>query len=181
MKKLLVLGAVLCAAAVSQAASVNWNSSAKIADSTGAVIGSADAYSSLMNGGSLVLVLLQEGSYSGAITELGGTASFVSKPAGRKGMVKGSYSFVYGDGTLKNGDVLGVMFKGADGKLSQLIYTADKSLVGDTLTVAGLEDDTFSINFNYAASGTFTVVPEPTSGLMLLLGLAGLALRRKQA
>ena len=180
MKKLLVLGAVLCAAAVSQAASVNWNSSAKIADSTGAVIGSADAYSSLMNGGSLVLVLLQKGSYSGAITELGGTASFVSKPAGRKGMVKGSYSFVYGDGTLKNGDVLGVMFKDAKGNLSQLIYTAGGT-VDDILTIRGMTDNLFSADFSYAASGTFTVVPEPTSGLMLLLGLAGLALRRKQA
>lgn len=29
--------------------------------------------------------------------------------------------------------------------------------------------------------GTYTAVPEPTSGLLLLLGMAGLALKRKQA
>ena len=33
----------------------------------------------------------------------------------------------------------------------------------------------------YQGTGTWSVVPEPTSGLMILLGLAGLALRRKQA
>ena len=30
-------------------------------------------------------------------------------------------------------------------------------------------------------SGTFTAVPEPTSGLLMLVGLAGLALRRRRA
>ena len=34
---------------------------------------------------------------------------------------------------------------------------------------------------NAAAQGWTAAVPEPTSGLLLLLGMAGLALRRKQA
>ena len=33
----------------------------------------------------------------------------------------------------------------------------------------------------YASSGWYTTVPEPTSGLLLLLGVAGLALKRKRA
>ena len=32
-----------------------------------------------------------------------------------------------------------------------------------------------------ASSATWTAVPEPTSGLLMLLGMAGLALRRKRA
>ena len=36
-------------------------------------------------------------------------------------------------------------------------------------------------DLGYQGTGTWSVVPEPTSGLMILLGLAGLALRRKQA
>ena len=41
-----------------------------------------------------------------------------------------------------------------------------------------------AINFatqGTAGSGTFTAVPEPTSGLLMLLGVAGLALRRRRA
>ncbi len=34
---------------------------------------------------------------------------------------------------------------------------------------------------NFANSGTIAGVPEPTSGLLMLVGLAGLALRRKRA
>ena len=33
----------------------------------------------------------------------------------------------------------------------------------------------------FASTGTWTAVPEPTSGLLMLLGMAGLALRRKRA
>ena len=55
-----------------------------------------------------------------------------------------------------------------------------------TFTISGLDagGDTWDGGvFTYASGQTFTVaaVPEPTSGLLLLLGMAGLALRRKQA
>lgn len=39
-------------------------------------------------------------------------------------------------------------------------------------------NQTASLN---ASSGTWTAVPEPTSGLLMLLGMAGLALRRRRA
>ena len=37
------------------------------------------------------------------------------------------------------------------------------------------------INFGYAGTWTAAPVPEPTSGLLLLLGVAGMALKRKRA
>ena len=46
--------------------------------------------------------------------------------------------------------------------------TASKATFADTTTT-------------YAGAGWYQSVPEPTSGLMLLLGVAGLALKRKRA
>lgn len=39
---------------------------------------------------------------------------------------------------------------------------------------------TFAVN-SFANSGTVASVPEPTSAMLLVLGMAGLALRRKRA
>ena len=180
MKKLLFIAAVACTASLSQAATVKWNSSAKIADASGTAITSQTGYNALLNGGSIILAILNDGLYNGNYTELGSTATIKTTPPPQAGSLKGNYGFDYAKNTLKDGDILGILFKDASGKYWQLKYTAG-GMVDDILTIRGLKDDSFSTNFNYAASGTFTVVPEPTSGLMILLGLAGLALRRKQA
>ena len=181
MKKLVLMGVVLCAAVVAPAASVYWNSTAKIAEANGTALTSQAAYDALLNGGSIVLAILGDGSYSGKnYTVLGGTVKFKTTPSSMKGKLTGSYEFTFSEGVLNNGDVLGILFKEASGNLSQLVYTAG-GVVDDILKISGLNSDDFSTNFNYASKGTFTVVPEPTSGLMILLGLAGLALRRKQA
>ena len=87
---------------------------------------------------------------------------------------------------LKNGDILGVMFKDSEGNLSQLVYASDMTTtVDDVYVVSGLSDNTWGgsggAGFTYATGGNFTAVPEPTSGLLLLLGMAGLALKRKRA
>ena len=39
----------------------------------------------------------------------------------------------------------------------------------------------FDVADGYSAAGWYSAVPEPTSGLLLLLGMAGLALKRKRA
>ena len=74
-----------------------------------------------------------------------------------------------------------------------VLIDGDKIYLSATKTAsAGSTDTALSIafgsqaaksklsDFGYQGTGTWSVVPEPTSGLMLLLGLAGLALRRKQ-
>ena len=75
-----------------------------------------------------------------------------------------------------------------------VLIDGDKIYLSATKTViAGGNDSPTPIGFGgqaaksklsglgYQGTGTWSVVPEPTSGLMILLGLAGLALRRKQA
>ena len=59
----------------------------------------------------------------------------------------------------------------ADGKNTKITFS-----VLSTSATAALDASS-----GYSAAGWYTAVPEPTSGLLLLLGMAGLALKRKRA
>ncbi|MGN0832263.1 MAG: PEP-CTERM sorting domain-containing protein [Kiritimatiellia bacterium] len=193
MKKLLIALATVALAAGVQAASFNWNTSNRFTDSTGTVITTTDGYAAALNGGSIVLVLLGDGTYDGAKTVIAGQTAPIIKttnPASTKGRLNATFEFVYDDtegavNVLNSGDILGVMFQDSEGNLSQLVYASDMTTtVDDTYTISGLTDDSWAgANFVFASGGDFTIaaVPEPTSGLLLLLGMAGLALRRKRA
>lgn len=61
-------------------------------------------------------------------------------------------------------------------------YTATASAAGNAINMSfGAMTATTSANKFLNSSWISTAVPEPTSGLMLLLGMAGLALRRRRA
>ena len=63
-----------------------------------------------------------------------------------------------------------------------LITEGDKTFTSGTQTVGAQMSDIASIKFGSQADVKWSGdVPEPTSGLLLLLGMAGLALRRKHA
>ena len=156
------------------------------------------------DGGNIVLVLLgTTSSYSWdnatVLTGTGGnTASFrATGGATVKYGLSTTFCFTYDDenpsgNILKNNDVIGVMYQAENGDLSKLFYVdADGTKGADieaTYTISGLTDNTWSGSaFTFTTAGTssaptyFTAVPEPTSGLLLLLGMAGLALKRKRA
>ncbi len=192
---MIALAAVACAAGL-QAASFSWNTSTKFTDSEGTVITTADGYTAALNGGSIVLVklaVLSEGpgyDWANATVLAGQTAPTIktTNPSNTKGRLSATYSFTFDsenaeNNPFKNNDILGVMFKDSEGKLSQLVYASDMTTtVDDVYVVSGLSDNTWAgATFAYATGGNFTAVPEPTSGLLLLLGVAGLALKRKRA
>ena len=71
-----------------------------------------------------------------------------------------------------------------DTALNQDFYLASRATIdGSTITNAG---NTYNVanllsSVGSASGGGWQAVPEPTSGLLMLLGMAGLALRRKRA
>ena len=205
MKKLMIaLAAVACAAGV-QAASFTWKTAnySQFRNSDGSAVTTAAGYTSAMNGGNIVLVLLGTTSnYSWdnatVLTGTGGnTASFrATGGATVKYGFSTTFGFSYDDtpgasNILKNNDVIGVMYQDSNGALSKLFYVDAAGTKGadieSTYTISGLTDDTWSGSaFTFTTAGTsaspnYFAVPEPTSGLLLLLGMAGLALKRKRA
>jgi len=185
MKKLMVAMAAVALAGAVQAASISWGSSTYLWNPD------TNAKATSITGGSIVLCLINDGSdWKNGVTVLDTGVLATSGMAAQIGRVKGSdegaYSFSYGSGVLSNGDVLTVLFKDTTDKYSELIYVdaygkPSSATVTDTYTVSGLSDDSSVLaNFTFGTAGNYTSVPEPTSGLMLLLGVAGLALRRKQ-
>ena len=183
----------VCAAAMIQAAQVNWTSNnMSLTDAAGVAQGGQ------LDGYTLVLVNLGDTlNWNNAVevplgaTE-GSTLSINTATSSKRGRITGTANFAYtagsGNNLIENGDYLALMFKDSDGNLSKLTYTATGAEVGDEAVylVSGLANNQSAIPATTAKiglSGNFTAqsVPEPTSALLMLLGVAGLALRRRRA
>ena len=161
MKKLMIAAAIVCAAAFAQAAAINW--------STGDLCGSNGEYIS-DNAGlgysySVVVTIAGLGDSTGSQDWDEFTGSYASAP------VATDYTASILITEYKGGSVVATMSgSGA--------FTTNASESFDTTINFGSGN-----GFNTPGSklGAWQPVPEPTSGLLMLLGVAGLALRRKRA
>ncbi|MBR2880973.1 MAG: PEP-CTERM sorting domain-containing protein [Prevotella sp.] len=157
MKKILILAAVIVAGVAANAASFKW-SAGNIYASNG-----TDKFT-----GDVVL-------YAYAATADASTAFAVSTvTASSTGAVPAT---TFSDDRLVGGTTYQFYFMIEDG--GKAFTSAEK-------TGVAAATQTVSLTFGNMASATqnasnWAAVPEPTSGLLMLLGIAGLALKRKRA
>ena len=94
------------------------------------------------------------------------------------GFDDGEYSFIrqyQQNGSLENGKYIAVVaYAGGDGE-------DDMFRVFESMASGGVLEFDPAYGSGSAGAWTTSAVPEPTSGLLLLLGVAGLALKRKRA
>ena len=195
MRKLtLALGIVVCAACVN-AATIKWGGDIAQADGATAVGTGSTAYlvrGSTTAAAAITKVIVAGTDWSTWTTDTGASIvsaySLNSADAGTNYRFETGYA-ISGDADAGYYSIVVVDGKaGADGLYGSYNYAGQNT---NTSATSGDIVD-LTIGDNWGTSGVwlgdggfnavqFTAVPEPTSGLLILLGMAGLALKRKRA
>ena len=186
MKKMMIALGVIALAAMTQAASVKWNSgTVKAASNAEGVAGTANATSytaylytfDTLAAYNAAVATDAATLYSTYVGKIDATATATAKPNGTANITQSGL---------------------ADGSSTDPVTVYGMVLYVDTTTAAsydgvdafvkvgfstGSYQDTTGLQFSNMGTqqANWTAVPEPTSGLLLLLGMAGLALKRKCA
>ena len=189
MKKLIMaLTAVVCAATV-QASTVKWSVNSIYgvdANGVGQTVSSSrptagQYYVLCMLASAMSLSEAQKALSDGNVADIAAKATFQGTTTGTGAFVSNSH-----DGKWNGGDTveLYAIILNAN-TIAGATYGTMSAAVTSYEFVDSSEDKVLSLNMKTATQGSWTAlsgsVPEPTSGLLVLVGLAGLALRRKRA
>ncbi len=176
MKKLIIAVAAVAMSIAANAAALNW--------STWGYINDGEAASDWIDGGQAYLVMVTDTANFAVADDLTVTGGEIVDSA-----------------ALGGGTVFGV-WQGTDSLVDGTTYKFAVIATTDgagsdvpTSGTYGVDDNggaLYSVTWNASTGGAFeathegfamntSVAPEPTSGLLLLLGMAGLALKRKRA
>ncbi len=178
MKKIMVVAAAFAMALSVNAAAVTWNSG-NLTDHTGVAdsLKNATAYTA-------TLYIFSDSAGNNDVTSTFGSGTQISDTSATK---NGAYSGTTKDTGIASGTYYAKLVIANSewtltSDLAAFTYDADavsaKSI--NFLSGAGFNDVTAKIHLGGTNNG-WQAVPEPTSGLLLLLGVAGLALKRKRA
>lgn len=194
MKKLMIAAAIVCAAAFAQAATVHWNSGTiyVASDAAGTTGTTADYKATLGTGARPVTAYVYEltlEAYTAALAMDTATlydtyfGKVDTKVAAKTTVGNGTanpLSYEVADNSTIYGLVLYVDTNNANLPDGKDAFVKAALASAETATTALQVGNMITAN---AVSTTWTAVPvpEPTSGLLLLLGVAGMALRRRRA
>ena len=186
MKKLMLTAAVALAAVVTNAAAVSWTTGGLAYDGETLAKGTAngylwivdstmyDTYSSFTDGEALSKAIYAD--YKGKIDTATASGSL-----GKKGALALTDNADYGAGASVYAVILYTTTQGGkDYIMGNAGYVTLESAQNKEVSAMGTfigGDGTSATSY---ATG-WAAVPEPTSGLLMLLGMAGLALRRRRA
>ena len=187
MKKLTIMAAVVCAAAFANAGAISWNLLNLTASPDTASKASASYTAYLFVGTDIAAktALLDAGNFDDFTSAaLASKASTYVSATGMLNIVGGNVGD-YKDTTVSAYAIILNSATAADATY----YLVAKGGTGTTGTVG---EEIITQTFGSTGNKTFgwgqqntntgwTAVPEPTSGLLMLLGMAGLALRRRRA
>lgn len=184
MKKLMTLACAVALAAVAQAGAVKWSATQLDASPAGAYTEST-TYTAYLFDASVTEIA----TVTGYLTKAGGAdwtsflAASVDSSTATYNTTKEALSYTaksYGDfsqGDTFSGFMVVLDADSTDNAQNYLIATKGEDQV---LSVTFGKTGDKTLGWGSQAGVTWQSVPEPTSGLLMLLGMAGLALRRKR-
>lgn len=192
MKKIMIIAATLLGAVVTQAASVAWT-----------ITGVNGPDGSALDTGKAYVFFVQQNSGK---ADTSSWLSITTKAAFETALADANFSYAFSDITADAGvfsynnttaSAIDQGSLGLSGSTKYSVYaiiTDTETITDETkfmITTAASASSTygdsagttktFAIGSQTTASATWHNVPEPTSGLLMLVGLAGLALRRRRA
>ena len=181
MKKLVVAALAIASAVVVNAASVNWSMA------NGVLAPSPDGSASSGRASYYTMLIFTDSQASavdsaiaaGKFTSLSDMA-VSSYKAGKAGQFSGVVNGLTGS-SAKLFAVVFDTYSTTETIADAGYYYKTGTVTQNTYDPTGSDPATTAVFTSTQMTGKWTAVPEPTSGLMLLLGMAGLALKRKVA